>query len=142
MGALHPYFPEIPDGFDTATLRKNARDGIVDVPESSTDSANISTNQGKINFPWRPSSYPKWTGPPNFEWSLDYVPPPIYPNHRWLRVADADDHNAIDRTPVAQLVYEVWGPSYESWAIAAQQHYSLLENIENDQLHLYKFNVP
>ncbi|KAH8691888.1 hypothetical protein BGW36DRAFT_400048 [Talaromyces proteolyticus] len=89
MGALHPYFPDIPEGFD-------------------------------LNIPWRPSAYPNWTGPSDFEWSLDYMPPP---------------------SPPITLTYEVWGPTYESWAIASQQHYSLLENIENDQLDLYKFNL-
>ncbi|CRG92682.1 Mediator of RNA polymerase II transcription subunit 23 [Talaromyces islandicus] len=155
MGAIHPYFPEIPGGFDVATLVKSAdykRDGDNDMVNGNNDSADLSErpsdqaipsmNQRKTNISWRPSLYPNWSGPADFEWSLDYVPPPTYPNHRWLRVTDADDHNAINRTPVAQLVYEVWGPSYESWAIAAQQHYSLLENIENNQLHLYKFNLP
>jgi len=46
----------------------------------------------------------------------------------------------LNRTPVAQLTYDVWGRTYESWAIAAQQHYSLLENIEKEQLDLYKFD--
>jgi hypothetical protein len=40
------------------------------------------------------------------------------------------------------LTYEVWGPTYESWAIASQQHYSLLENIETEKLDLYKFDHP
>ena len=37
---------------------------------------------------------------------------------------------------------DVWGDSYKSWAIAAQAHYSLLENIEKDALNLYKFERP
>jgi hypothetical protein len=88
--------------------------------------------------PWRPSAYPKWTGAADFAWSLAYAPPP-FPNHRWLRVAD---DKALNRTPVAELTYDVWGPTYESWAIAAQQHYSLLENIETEQLDLYRFEKP
>lgn len=48
----------------------------------------------------------------------------------------------MSQTPAAQLKYEVWGDSYSSWAIAAQMHYSLLENIESDKLGLYKFRPP
>jgi hypothetical protein len=155
MGAIHPYFPEIPEEFDVATLlrdeynkrnndnhRVDNNNANVNISEGPTGNAVPSMNKGKPNISWLPSSYPNWTGPPNFEFSLDYVPPPTYPSHRWLRVTDTDDHNAIYRTPVAQLIYEGWGPIYDSWAIAAQQHYSLLENIENDQLHLYKFKLP
>lgn len=48
----------------------------------------------------------------------------------------------MSQTPAAELKYEVWGASYDSWAIAAQMHYSLLENIERNQLELYKFPKP
>jgi hypothetical protein len=149
MGALHPYFPDIPEAFNLSTLLKqeNKRrneDNIINGQgeERSLNDSNTPTVLNKRNIPWRSSAYPNWTGPPDFEWSLDYMPPPFSPSHRWLRVSDADDHNALNRTPVAKLTYEVWGPTYESWAIASQQHYSLIENIENDQLHLYKFNQP
>lgn len=90
-----------------------------------------------LKTPWRTSQEPNWTGPDDFEWSLDWTPP--FANHRWLRVPD---DKALNRTPVAHLTYEVWGPTYESWAIASQQHYSLLENIETDKLDLYKFEHP
>ncbi|EEA23726.1 conserved hypothetical protein [Talaromyces marneffei ATCC 18224] len=115
MGALHPYFPDLPKNFDY-----NTRAAL------------------GLKTPWRPSEDPNWTGPDDFEWSLDWTPPP-FPNHRWLRVAD---DKALNRTPVAHLTYEVWGPTYESWAIASQQHYSLLENIETEKLDLYKFDHP
>lgn len=48
----------------------------------------------------------------------------------------------MPQTPAAELKYEVWGSSYDSWAIATQMHYSLLENIERKQLDLYKFPKP
>lgn len=48
----------------------------------------------------------------------------------------------ITQTPVSSLKYDVWGESYTSWAIAAQMHYSLFENIERNSLNLYKFNKP
>ncbi|KAL2364786.1 hypothetical protein RJZ56_002306 [Blastomyces dermatitidis] len=89
------------------------------------------------NKSWKPSDHPNWEGPEKFEWALDAAPPAK--GHRWLRVKD---DKAIVRTPVTHLKYEVWGDTYTSWAIAAQQHYSFLENLEKDQLDLYKFNLP
>ncbi|EGE79192.1 hypothetical protein BDDG_02130 [Blastomyces dermatitidis ATCC 18188] len=89
------------------------------------------------NKSWKPSDHPDWEGPEKFEWALDAAPPAK--GHRWLRVKD---DKAIVRTPVTHLKYEVWGDTYTSWAIAAQQHYSFLENLEKDQLDLYKFNLP
>ncbi|EDN09091.1 conserved hypothetical protein [Histoplasma mississippiense (nom. inval.)] len=95
-------------------------------------STNVSDNKS-----WRPSDHPHWEGPDKFEWALDAAPPAK--GHRWLRVKD---DKAIVRTPATHLKYEVWGDTYTSWAIAAQQHYSFLENLENNQLGLYKFNLP
>ncbi|RYC78895.1 hypothetical protein BFJ63_vAg18233 [Fusarium oxysporum f. sp. narcissi] len=43
---------------------------------------------------------------------------------------------------INKLAYEVWGSSYQAWSIAAQMHCSLLENIENNALDLYKFEKP
>ncbi|EER43593.1 conserved hypothetical protein [Histoplasma capsulatum H143] len=89
------------------------------------------------NKSWKPSDHPHWEGPDKFEWALDAAPPAK--GHRWLRVKD---DKAIVRTPATHLKYEVWGDTYTSWAIAAQQHYSFLENLEKNQLDLYKFNLP
>ncbi|RYP65876.1 hypothetical protein DL769_006193 [Monosporascus sp. CRB-8-3] len=90
-----------------------------------------------VSDSWRPSRDPFWEGPSGFTWPLDKDPP--HRPHRWLRVKEL---KMLYQTPAAQIKYEVWGDSYTSWAIAAQMHYSLLENIENDGLGLYKFNRP
>lgn len=87
-------------------------------------------------IPWRPSYYPTWEGPASYTWTADQNPP--HKGHRWLRVKE---ENMMSQTPAAELKYEVWGTSYESWAIAAQVHYSLLENIEKNELELYKFRA-
>nr|KMM73503.1 hypothetical protein CPAG_09791 [Coccidioides posadasii RMSCC 3488] len=112
FGALHPYFPELDKNGDATTK--------------------ISSNKA-----WRPSAHPYWSGPSGFTWPMDANPPAR--GHRWLRVKD---DKAISRTPVSKLKYEVWGDTYVSWAIAAQQHYSFLENLESGNLHLYKFEPP
>ncbi|EEP80752.1 conserved hypothetical protein [Uncinocarpus reesii 1704] len=112
FGALHPYFPEL--------------------DENGNATKKVSSNKA-----WRPSEHPHWDGPPSFTWAMDAKPPAK--GHRWLRV---EDDKAIARTPVSKLKYEVWGDTYTSWAIAAQQHYSFLENLESDNLDVYKFNRP
>lgn len=152
IGALHPYFPEVPDDLDLNTLlplpegeeKEESGNTSEDGPkpdvedESGTEAGNEATIVESRSIPsWRASDYPYWEGPANFEWSLDYRPPSD--NHRWLRV---QDDKALNRTPVAKLTYAMWGPTYESWAIAAQQHYSLLENIERGRLDAYKFEKP
>ncbi|KAM0410885.1 hypothetical protein ACHAPD_010700 [Fusarium lateritium] len=112
MGAIHPYFPE---RFEPLSI-------------------NI-TNEEDY---WKPSLHPFWEGPNKFKWDLSKEPPP-WENHRWLRVPN---DRSLYQTPAAELKYEVWGDSYKSWAIASQIHMSLLENIEENQLDLYKFDKP
>ncbi|KAF5680015.1 hypothetical protein FHETE_557 [Fusarium heterosporum] len=87
---------------------------------------------------WKPSRHPSWEGPRKLKWNLENDPPE-WKNHRWLRVPH---DSMLYQTPAAQLKYEVWGESYKNWAIASQMHMSLFENIEKDQLDLYKFEKP
>ncbi|KAG8672332.1 hypothetical protein FPOAC2_05715 [Fusarium poae] len=112
MGAIHPYFPE---RFEPLGI-------------------NI-TNEGDY---WKPSQHPSWEGPKKFKWDLDKEPP-SWANHRWLRVPN---DGSLYQTPAAELQYDIWGESYKNWAIASQMHMSLFENIEKNQLDLYKFNKP
>jgi hypothetical protein len=86
---------------------------------------------------WRPSEHGFWTGPSDTTWTLNLNLP--YHGHRWLEVRD---EKMLIQTPAYRLRYEVWGDSYASWAIAAQMHYSLLQNIEDNSLDLYKFRSP
>lgn len=120
FGALHPYFPEMP-----GAPNQNQNEPL----EAVTTTATITS--------WRSSDHPYWEGPDHYEWPLDKDPPSD--GHRWLRV---QDNKALNRTPVSHLTYDFWGTTYESWAIAAQQHYSLLENLEHDQIDLYRFEPP
>ncbi|RFN53262.1 hypothetical protein FIE12Z_2481 [Fusarium flagelliforme] len=112
MGAVHPYFPE---RFQSLDL-------------------NISSGTDY----WKPSQHPSWDGPAKFKWDLENDPP-SWDNHRWLRVTN---DRALYQTPAAKLKYEVWGDSYKNWAIASQMHMSLFENMEKNQLDLYKFSKP
>ena len=58
-----------------------------------------------------------------------------YPNHRWLPVQSKDIK--IYDTPIADTQYDPFSNDWKEWSIAAQQHYSLLQNLEEDQLDRY-----
>jgi len=116
MGALHPYLPEF---------------GVFEPPNSVLD---FSSSNHKS---WHYTDYPNWTGPVDWYFELDQDPP--YDGHRWLRLPD---DNRIHGTPVAEIEYKTWGTGLKSWAIAAQEHYSFLENLQDNRLDLYKFSKP
>ncbi|RMD41666.1 hypothetical protein DV735_g3432, partial [Chaetothyriales sp. CBS 134920] len=82
---------------------------------------------------WRYTDYPYWEGPPDYYFDLQQDPP--YDNHQWLRLEDDSD---IHHTPVNEIEYKTWGTALNSWAIAAQQHYSFLENLADNRLDRYK----
>lgn len=108
VGALHPYLPEF-DKWEAP---------VFDIGGSVS---------------WNYTAYPQWTGPGDyyFDWAQDSP----YKGHRWLRLPDDAD---IYRTPVSTIEYATWGNGLKSWAIAAQEHYSFLENLAEDQLERYK----
>ena len=83
---------------------------------------------------WRYTDYPYWQGPSDYYFDIMQDPP--YNGHRWLRMKNESD---IHRTPVTEIEYKTWGTALKSWAIAAQEHYSFLENLANDRLDVYKF---
>lgn len=115
MGAMHPYMPE----FD-----------VWEPPTSEMlDITHISNRKS-----WHYDRYPPWTGPADYFFDLDQDPP--YAGHRWLRLQNDSD---IHRTPVAEIQYNTWGTGLKSWAIAAQEHYSFLENLADNRLDRYKF---
>ncbi|KAF3073260.1 hypothetical protein Trihar35433_9487 [Trichoderma harzianum] len=90
----------------------------------------------KLN--WRPSLLPSWQGADDFqvsEWN-----PPDHQKHRWLPVKGHSDH-ILDRTPIVETEYDPFGPGWKKWQVAAQEHYSLFENIENNNLRQYRFGT-
>ena len=115
MGALHPYFPEY--------------NGVSDSP--SSDNSGLSSPPARKS--WKYTNYPFWEGPDDWVFELDQKPP--YNGHRWLRL---EDDTEIHRTPVSKIEYATWGTGLSSWAIAAQEHYSLLENLLQHRLDRYK----
>ena len=121
VGALRPYLPE----FHNAQFKP---------PHPEYDLFDIGLSHHK---PWRYTDYPYWEGPD--EWFFDHTHDPPYPGHRWLRLPNEAD---MQRTPVVDIEYKTWGTGLRSWAIAAQEHYSFLENLETDpSLPMYKFGL-
>lgn len=117
MGAIHPYLPE----------RK--------APDPS---AGPSSQASEV---WRPSLLPSWEGT-NIDFSIggdensDAGAPP-FQGHRWLPLRD--QKNSLMRTPISKTEFDAFGNGWKSWAIAAQQHYSLLQNIEHKEMDRYYF---
>lgn len=69
---------------------------------------------------------------------MGYDPaPPPFNGHRWLPLPKGEE--ILYRTPISQSQYNAFRPNWTSWAIGAQVHYSLLENIENNQLSKYYY---
>lgn len=117
MGAMHPYFPEYKGILDPPSPENN---GLTPPPTRKS---------------WKYTDYPEWEGPRDWFFDLDQDPP--YDGHRWLRLKNDTE---LHRTPITQIEYATWGTGLKSWAIVAQEHYSFLENLLDDQLDLYKFN--
>ena len=115
-GAVHPYMPELhpPPAPSSPSLPENA------------------TGQAKVSE-WRASTQPTWSGPTGTRMELDADPP--FSGHRWLPTRGNPEY-PLRNTPIAQSEYAPWGKSYK-WPVVAQEHASLLENIEDGRLDLY-----
>lgn len=87
---------------------------------------------------WRLSMVPDWRGPEDFD--LDGWTPPSG-QHRWLPLRT--ESSSLNRTiPIISTFYDAYdGPGWWKWTLGAQQHYSLLENIERQEMWRYRFNT-
>ena len=122
------------------------------VPEKARKEADLQNYDGYGPTAWRASALPLWSGEDrdiNFTVSgvrhgkadnYSVLPPddpgaPPYKGHRWLPLAGND--REIYRTPIAQSQIGSETADWYSWSLGAQAQYSLLQNIENNTLHLY-----
>jgi hypothetical protein len=85
---------------------------------------------------WKASDLPTWNGPADFPIGANFDPP--FAGHRWLPMPKSA---SIDRTPIATTEYDAFSPGLWYWTIAAQEHYSFFEHLENNELWRYKFNI-
>ncbi|KAB8342806.1 hypothetical protein FH972_022404 [Carpinus fangiana] len=89
---------------------------------------------------WRASELSIYSGDPEIDITSSKVNAP-YKGHRWLPV----DGSRVSKparlfTPIGQAVAKeelAMDEFFMNWAVAAQQHYSLFANIENDTLARY-----
>ncbi|KAI4209179.1 MAG: hypothetical protein LQ351_007854 [Letrouitia transgressa] len=101
---------------------------------------------------WRASKLPIWDeeGEMHFEVTMDkpddgaVLEPdnpaaPPFKGHRWLPLPDPEKN--LHRTPYQESRYDPYGPDWKSWALAAQAHYSLLQNIESGTLDQYHYGT-
>jgi hypothetical protein len=97
---------------------------------------------------WRPSEKPLYhDGPSNrsFEDILSLEPP--YDGHTWL-LLPGDNSFQLQETPIGLNfhrnagLHDLYIAAWESWAIGAQQQYSLLRNIERNEISRYFFGRP
>ena len=97
---------------------------------------------------WRASELPRYTGTHNTTWDFPGKPegerfwpvgikggPPNH-NHRWLPMEPTSKNLML--TPIAAgKDYNPFGKGWTEWTMAAQQHYSLLENMEKEDFGKY-----
>ena len=60
-----------------------------------------------------------------------------FKGHRWLPLPGGESN--LWRTPMAESEYAEGGLNWASWSLAAQEHYSFLQNLENDDLKKYHY---
>ncbi|KIW01525.1 uncharacterized protein PV09_07003 [Verruconis gallopava] len=124
LGVVKPYLPEL----DTPPTFFEYQGAVVS-----------RSHDHHVAGTWRPSELPTWSGPPSFNFT-DYFahhPNGPCPSHRWLPLRNQSNH---DNTPITAALYDAFGPSLWHWYIGAQQHFSFLEHLENNELWRYKFH--
>ena len=90
---------------------------------------------------WRSSALPTWKSASKqsiselIEERGDGGP---YKNHRWLPLRDNNKTHLQD-TPIQDTVFEIPTTDWKRWDIAAQKHYSLLEQLEKNDLSKFDF---
>ncbi|KAL8779406.1 MAG: hypothetical protein Q9194_001455, partial [Teloschistes cf. exilis] len=107
LGAIHPYLPEL-----------------------SPQPPSTSPSSHKPN--WRPSLLPPWDGNPTTSTFRKHARLPRHgQEQRWLPLP-APYNASLTGTPASLVQYASSTEALHNWAIAAQQHYSFLQNLEAD----------
>jgi hypothetical protein len=110
------------------------------LPESTENLSSTPTT-------WRASNLPQWSGNRTKMWDFPARPEgrpfdvgeaggPPYANHRWLPM-DRTSENLMLTPIAAGRDYNPFGRGWSEWTMAAQQHYSLLDNIERGDFGKY-----
>lgn len=137
-GAVHPYLPELAKTADgDLSTYENPMWRASDLPkwDGSADWEAAGVSNDDFNKIWQ-SADESQADTDNAEQKRDDAHEFIT-KHRWLPTGNRSD---LWRTPISQAEYDAFGNGWSSWALAAQQHYSLLQNLEEDKKHLYYLN--
>ena len=104
-----------------------------------------SNNDTAIPVSWRASQLPRHADPHDAEYRFPPRPGdgfavgadggPPHRGHRWLPLENTPANLA--KTPITRAHYHAFGAGWTEWTLAAQQHYSLLEHLEKDDLGVY-----
>ena len=144
-----------PEAFDIAANIVNSpltnwfhwhNDAVYPYLPETTPPSNSSVDHSATET-WRASELPMYNGTINntFNFGIkegEYRPsgPLPFKGHRWLPLNKTSEN--LRKTPIAAAEYNPWGRALMRWQIAAQQHYSFLENLENNQLDKYAWGGP
>ncbi|KAL9120093.1 MAG: hypothetical protein Q9187_003355 [Circinaria calcarea] len=122
-GAVYPYLPEVKPSHGENTSGEDA----------------VRTES------WRPSELPLWNGTAEKEFVFSEEgdkekehqgdKPPD--KQRWLPLPKTAEN--LLKTPIVKAEYNAWGRAWKRFEIATQQHYSLFENLERNQMGKYWF---
>lgn len=122
------------------------------MPELSLPTNPVPTNGSYGPHAWRASALPDWKSETPEEiprWpdkennengsatlaAIGAVGGAPYQYHRWLPLRHNDSD--IYSTPIAETEWRYGSNNQKRWALGAQSHYSLLENLEKGQLQRY-----
>ena len=86
---------------------------------------------------WRASELPVWRDDEGLFSHREVFDAPSA-NHRWLPLGPGYTNEG---TPITGTTYDAFGPAWNNWAIAAQEHYSFLEHLEKDDLDVYEYDL-
>jgi hypothetical protein len=135
LDAVRPYLPEHKSFW--------GREDSTVAPDEDSTTPNLRDDSESPRLDWRASVLPKWSGSNSFT-ALDYKETKT--PHRWLPLhINHDDPSSyfttLERTPIMATEYDAFGPALNHWTVAAQQHYSFFEHLENNELWRYKFHI-
>ena len=119
QGAIHGFLPEVLPPTDPHPMAYGPQAWRI----SALPAYTIPEGQDKIQaFPDTRKSFD------GDRTAIGDVGGPPYFNHRWLPVPDT----ALPLTPMWRTEYHPNSADWRGWQLGAQQHYSLLQNLEHD----------
>jgi hypothetical protein len=133
LGAIRPYLPEPAPTPRKHGVKPTWRASELPTHPHDAQYQNIALGPIYTNDLWNSAIHDEEM----FNKAFEEVP---FPGHRWLPLTQ--NTTSLLYTPMSRLGVDPWFMGVHHWSTAAQQHYSLLQNIEEDQLHRYHMASP